>query len=108
MQMPTLIAHRLGRAYGPDSSAEALGVALAGGVEALETDVCLTADEQLVCMHDPLLPLGSTLGGWANKRSAAEVRSAWLLGRDGRASDQHPLLLDELLELIPRDLPQQV
>lgn len=108
MRLPTLIAHRLGRAYGPDSSAEALSAALAGGVEALETDICLTADEQLVCLHDPLLPLGSTLGGWATERSAAEIRSSWLLGRDGQPSDQHPLLLDELLALIPGDLPLQL
>ncbi|MQA73497.1 MAG: hypothetical protein GEU88_03960 [Solirubrobacterales bacterium] len=108
MRMPTLIAHRLGRAYGPDSSAQALAGALAGGVEALETDICLTADEQLVCLHDPLLPLGSTLRGWATERSAAEIRSSWLLGRDGQPSDQHPLLLDELLALIPGDLPLQL
>jgi glycerophosphoryl diester phosphodiesterase len=106
--MPTLIAHRLGRAYGPDSSSRALAGALAGGVDALETDVCLTADEQLVCLHDPLLPLGSTLGGWASERSAAEIRSSWLIGADGNPTDQHPLTVDELLALIPRDLPLQL
>ena len=86
--MPTLIAHRLGRAYGPDSSSKALAGALAGGVDALETDVCLTADEQLVCLHDPLLP--------------------WLIAADGHPTDQHPLTVDELLALIPPDLPLQL
>ena len=45
--IPPLYAHRLGRAYGPDSSAAALAGALASGVDGLETDVCLTSDDEL-------------------------------------------------------------
>jgi glycerophosphoryl diester phosphodiesterase len=55
--LPPLYAHRLGRHYGPDSSAAALRHTLTGPVEGLETDVCLTADERLVLLHDPLLTL---------------------------------------------------
>ena len=43
-----LYAHRLGRAYGPDSSRRALAATLRGAVDGLETDVCLTADDELV------------------------------------------------------------
>ncbi|MGZ3397473.1 MAG: glycerophosphodiester phosphodiesterase family protein, partial [Isosphaeraceae bacterium] len=57
--LPPLYAHRLGRHYGPDSSAAALRHTLTGPVEGLETDVCLTADDQLVLLHDPLLTLGT-------------------------------------------------
>jgi len=46
--LPPLYAHRLGRHYGPDSSAAALRHTLTGPVEGLETDVCLTADDRLV------------------------------------------------------------
>ena len=46
--MVPLYAHRLGRAYGPDNSAGALAGALAAGVEGLETDLCLSADGELV------------------------------------------------------------
>ena len=64
--LPPLYAHRLGRAYGPDSSALALRGSLAGGTLAgVETDVCLTADGELICLHDPLLRIGTTLDGWA-------------------------------------------
>ena len=63
--LPPLYAHRLGRHYGPDSSAAALRRTLTGPVEGLETDVCLTSDDQLVLLHDPLLTLGTTLDGWA-------------------------------------------
>ena len=71
--LPPLYAHRLGRAYGPDSSAAALRGALAAGVDGLETDVCLTADGALVLLHDPYLPLGTDLEGFAHERTAREL-----------------------------------
>lgn len=49
--LPPLYAHRLGRHYGPDSSAAALRHTLTGPVEGLETDVCLTSDDRLVLLH---------------------------------------------------------
>lgn len=59
--LPALYAHRLGRGYGPDSSAAALRGALAASVDGLESDVCLTADGALVLLHDPYLPMGTDL-----------------------------------------------
>ena len=103
------IAHRCGRAYGPDSSRQALRAALAGGeLGGVETDVCLTRDGALACLHDPYLPLGTTLTGWAHERSAADVLAARLLDRDGRPSAERPLLLEELLDLVPPALMVQV
>ena len=86
MALPPLHAHRLGRAYGPDSSAEALAGALAASVDGLETDVCLTADGELVLLHDPLLSLGTTIDGWAHERTSAEIASArrFSTAADGR------------------------
>jgi glycerophosphoryl diester phosphodiesterase len=105
---PVLIAHRLGRAYGPDSSRLALAIALAGGVEAVETDVCLTADDDLVVLHDPLLSLGTTLSGWAHERAASEICAARLRDRGGAVVDEGPMRLAELLDLLPGDLPLQL
>jgi len=96
-----LYAHRLGRAYGPDNSRTALAGALAAGVDGLECDVCLTADGELVLLHDPWLPLGTDLEGWAHERTAAELRRARLSGGEA------PLFVDELLALAPRDLVLQ-
>ena len=99
MQTP-VIAHRCGRAYGPDSSQRALAVALAGGrLAGIETDVCITRDGALVCLHDAYLPLATTVTGWAHERSAAEVLAGRLLDGLGRASGERPLLVDELLDL---------
>jgi glycerophosphoryl diester phosphodiesterase len=108
MATPPLYAHRLGRAYGPDSSATALAGALAAGADGLETDVCLTADGELVLLHDPLLSLGTTLDGWAHESTVARIRRGYLRDRSGQPSADQPLTLDELLAAVPSDLPVQV
>ena len=106
--LPPLYAHRLGRGYGPDSSAAALRHTLSGPVEGLETDVCLTADDRLVLLHDPLLTLATTLEGWAHQRTAAEIRSAHIRDSSGRPTAEHPLLLEELIDLVPATVHLQL
>jgi glycerophosphoryl diester phosphodiesterase len=88
--MVPLYAHRLGRAYGPDNSAIALAGALAAGADGLEADVCLSADGELVLLHDPWLPLTTRLDGFAHERSGRELRSAGLMA------------LEDLLAAAPR------
>jgi glycerophosphoryl diester phosphodiesterase len=106
--LPAVYAHRLGRAYGPDSSGAALARALRQPLDGLETDCCLTADGELVLLHDPLLEVGTTLSGWTHERTAAEIRAGRLRHPDGTPSDERPLLLDELLELAPTDTTLQL
>jgi glycerophosphoryl diester phosphodiesterase len=106
--LPPLYAHRLGRAYGPDSSGAALIGALTAGVEGLETDVCLTADGELVLLHDPYLPLGTGLEGFAHERTARELRQTRLRDRDGRLTTEAPLFLDDLLGTAPADVVLQI
>src|ERR687891_2085518 len=106
--VPALVAHRLGRAYGPDSSLAALERTLAGPVDGVETDVCLTADDDFVLVHDPLLTLGTTLDGWAHERQAAAIRAARLRDRHGEPTGERPLLLAEALDAVPRELPLQL
>lgn len=106
--LPRLYAHRLGRHYGPDSSAAALRHTLSKPVEGLETDICLTADDQLVLLHDPLLTLGTTLDGWARQRSADEVREGFIRDSSGEPTTEHPLLLEELLERLPQAVGLQL
>jgi glycerophosphoryl diester phosphodiesterase len=103
-----LIAHRLGRGYGPDNSEAALRRSLAGPLEGIETDVCLTADRELVLLHDPLLSLGTTLSGWAHERAAEEITEARILGADGNPTEERPITLEHALELTPPQLIVQV
>jgi glycerophosphoryl diester phosphodiesterase len=105
---PALYAHRLGRAYGPDSSLAALSGALAAPLEGLETDVCLTADGGLVLLHDPLLTLNTTLEGWTHERSLAEIQRSRIRDAHGDPTGESPLSLDQLLERVPDDLVVQL
>jgi glycerophosphoryl diester phosphodiesterase len=106
--LPPLYAHRLGRELGPDSSRAALQGTLAGPVDGLETDVCLTADGRLVLLHDPWLSAGTTLRGWAHQTQWTELRHARLRDRDSTVTNETPMLLDELLDVAPSGLVVQV
>jgi glycerophosphoryl diester phosphodiesterase len=99
--LPLLYAHRLGREPGPDST-------LAGPVDGLETDACLTADGRLVLLHDPWLSSSTTLRGWAHETAWSDLRHARLRDRDAAPTDETPMLLDELLDEAPVDVPVQV
>jgi glycerophosphoryl diester phosphodiesterase len=103
-----LYPHRLGREPGPDSSRAALQATLAGPVDGLETDACLTADGRLVLLHDPWLSSSTTLRGWAHETMWSDLRHARLRDRDATATNETPMLLDELLDDAPRNLRVQV
>jgi glycerophosphoryl diester phosphodiesterase len=107
-QAPRLVAHRFGRAYGPDSSPRALSRSLQAPIAGVETDCCLTRDGRIVLLHEQLLEEATTLSGWVREHSAAEICRSELLGADGGASGEHPLQLEEGLELLAgRDLVKQ-
>ena len=106
--MPPLYAHRLGRDAGPDSSRAALSATLREHVDGLETDVCLTADGRLVLLHDPWLSGGTTLHGWAHETAWSDLCDSRLRDRHGAVTCETPMLLEELLERVPADLPVQI
>ncbi|HVS29280.1 MAG TPA: glycerophosphodiester phosphodiesterase [Solirubrobacteraceae bacterium] len=106
--LPPLYAHRLGGEPGPDSSRAALQATLAGPVDGLETDACLTADGRLVLLHEPWLSGTTTLRGWAHQTVWSDLRRARLRDRDGAPTNEPPMLLEELLDDAPCDLPLQV
>jgi glycerophosphoryl diester phosphodiesterase len=85
-----------------------LAATLAGPVDGLETDVCLTADRRLVLLHDPWLSNGTTLGGWAHQTPWSDLRNCRLRDRHGEVTDETPMLVEELLERTPGHLPVQI
>jgi glycerophosphoryl diester phosphodiesterase len=56
---PPVYAHRLGSRYGPECSRLALEHSLEGGVEGAEVDIVLSADDDVVCVHDPFLRIAT-------------------------------------------------
>jgi glycerophosphoryl diester phosphodiesterase len=106
--LPPLYAHRLGREPGPDSSRAGLAATLAGSVDGLETDVCLTACGRLALLHDPWLGAGTTLTGWAHETEWIDLRLARLRDRYGTPTPETPMLLEELLARASGGLPLQL
>jgi glycerophosphoryl diester phosphodiesterase len=86
----------------------ALAATLAGPVDGLETDACLTADGRLVLLHDPWLSGATSFDGWAHETAWPDLQRARLLDRHGNETGQTPMLLEELLERTPRELLVQV
>jgi glycerophosphoryl diester phosphodiesterase len=94
-----IYAHRLGSAYGPESSRAALEGSVRRQVDGLEADLVLSADDDVLVLHDPYLPVSTNLDGWAQDRSAVSlVRDGRLRDSRGDPSDQRPMVLAELLE----------
>jgi glycerophosphoryl diester phosphodiesterase len=108
-ELPFLIyAHRLGTEYGPESARSSLEHSLTGNPDGVEADVVISADGQVVVLHDPYLPLSTNLEGWAHERDADELKRARLLDADDTPSEESPMVLDELIELVPDDLTLQI
>lgn len=106
--LPPLYAHRLGRDKGPDSSRRALIRTLAGPVDGLETDVCLTGDGRLALIHDPWLSLCTTAKGWAHETAWDVLGAAFLRDRHGVRTAQPPMLLEDLWDVVPEGMPLQL
>ena len=100
--------HRFGSEYGPETSRAALEQSLARKVEGLECDIVLSRDDEVFALHDPGLSLSTDLEGWAQDHTAAEIDDACIRGRAGDISDEHPLRLRAVLDLVPHDLPLQL
>jgi len=100
--------HRFGGDYGPEGSRVALEKSLARHADGLECDIILSRDDEVFALHDPGLWLSSNLDGWAQDRTADEIDEACIRGKDGGVTEEHPLRLRAVLDLIPPDLPLQL
>ena len=86
---PLIIAHRGASAHAPENTLAAFRLALANGADGIELDVMLSADQELVVIHDDTLDrttnghgqVGSTpiagireldAGGWLNEEFKGE------------------------------------
>ena len=96
----TLVAaHRGGAALWPENSLLAFRQALALGVDALEFDLHMTADGEIVVLHDPTLDRTSTGLGPVRDLKLADLAAVRLKTRDGAATDERVPTFAELLDL---------
>jgi glycerophosphoryl diester phosphodiesterase len=92
-------AHRGGAALAPENSLSGFRNALALGVDALEFDLHLTRDGEVVVIHDPRLDRTTTLSGAVRDRTLAELRTAHLKTRDGQVTTERVPTLAAVLDL---------
>ena len=69
----TAIAHRGGSRLRPENTLTAFAHAVSLGVDALECDVHLSRDEEVVVIHDPALERTTDAAGPVSARTAAEL-----------------------------------
>jgi glycerophosphoryl diester phosphodiesterase len=101
--MTDIIAHRGGAILWPENSLAAFRAAIAAGVDFVECDVHLSADGEVIVMHDPTLDRTSNARGPIRDRSAAELAQAKLISAGGegvpRFADLAALVADSSVGL---------
>jgi glycerophosphoryl diester phosphodiesterase len=97
---PLVAAHRGGALLWPENSLTAYRQALALGADFLETDVHLTADDEVVVLHDPTLDRTTTGGGRVRAVRRADLSTLRLRSGDGAVTQDAVPTLAQLLDLL--------
>lgn len=97
---PLVAAHRGGALLWPENSLLAFRRALELGVDLVETDVHLTADGEVVLIHDPTLDRTTTGRGAVRELRRADLPGLRLRGLDGQPTEEPIPTLRQLLELL--------
>ena len=97
----TLVAaHRGGAALWPENSLLAFRQALALGVDALEFDLHMTSDGELVVLHDPTLDRTTTGTGPVRDLKLAELAVMRLKTREGAVTAERVPTFAQVLDLV--------
>lgn len=97
---PLIAAHRGGALLWPENSLLAFRNALDLGADFLETDVHLTADGEVVVIHDATLDRTTTGRGPVRAAALADLAPLRLRARDGGLTDEPVPTLTRLLDLL--------
>jgi glycerophosphoryl diester phosphodiesterase len=96
---PVILAHRGCRAQAPENSMPAFELALAQGADVLETDLQISKDGELLCIHDATVDRTTNGSGPVKQMTLAEVKQLRVLGNNSSAYPQARVpTLAELLE----------
>jgi glycerophosphoryl diester phosphodiesterase len=97
---PLIAAHRGGALLWPENSLTAFRHALELPVDFLETDVHLTADGEVVIIHDPTLDRTTTGTGRVRAARWADLSAVRLRSRGGSVTQDSVPRLGQLLDLL--------
>ena len=101
---PYLMAHRGNRVHCPENTLSAFQWALKDGADILETDLHLSADGILVCIHDATLDRTTDGSGPVAARTLSELKGiSASYSRSEFANERIPTL-DEVAAILPADV----
>jgi glycerophosphoryl diester phosphodiesterase len=101
---PYLMAHRGNRVHCPENTLSAFQWALKDGADILETDLHLSADGILVCIHDATLDRTTDGSGPVAARTLSELKGiSASYSRSEFANERMPTL-DEVAAILPADV----
>ncbi len=98
---PLLIAHRGNRALCPENTLASFRQAVQNGADMLETDLHLTADGVLVCIHDGSVDRTTNGSGEVASLTLKEIKSLKTLDSKGNPTDETIPTLAELAAFLP-------
>lgn len=98
-----VVAHRGAWHGAPENSIESVELAIRNGYEFVEIDVQVTADGEIVCLHDDTLERMTGQPGVVAKSNAADITSLFLKegagGNNAAFTSSRPALLNDLLNV---------
>jgi len=103
-QKPYLMAHRGNRARFPENTMAAFSQAVADGADILETDLHLSNDNELMCIHDATVDRTMNGAGEVKDKTLKELKSLRALDQEARVTAETIPTLDELAGFLPEDV----
>jgi len=100
---PYIIAHRGSMDLCPENTMAAFRRALADGADVLETDVRMSAEGVLVCLHDPTVDRTTDGSGRVDQLRLEEIRRLDASGGTSGYRGERVPTLGEVASLIPED-----
>lgn len=98
--IPLVIAHRGGASLAPENTLLCIGRAIALGVDAVEVDVRLTLDGEVVLMHDARIDRTTTGSGRVASLTLAEIKSFFIVDAESIVTAERVPTLAELLTFV--------
>ena len=98
--IPLVIAHRGGASLAPENTLLCIGRAIALGVDAVEVDVRLTLDGEVVLMHDARVDRTTNGHGRVASLKFAEIRALSIVDAQGLVTTERVPTLEELLSFV--------
>lgn len=101
---PYLMAHRGNKVDCPENTLAAFQRALLDGSDIIETDLHLSADDHLICIHDPTLDRTTDGSGAISELTLDQIKGVSAsYGRAEYDAEKVPTL-PELLEILPQGI----